>query len=209
MNRLMKSIRTAGVSGTLTAVLTVSAMQVSAGETSSFSTEVESNNSTRVSAIERAGSHTPTTVRETGAGINGSDSLADTASGISSVVNKGAQEAQADLAAANAQIATLKAQVADLAANSGTPESTNQTEEKTANGYTTQVKYECVQEIKQSCYRMGNVTYYAYCRQVDTYISGTWVRSSITRTSNWAKGGYYNQGDYTSKPKCSGTNPIT
>ena len=206
MKRFIGKVKTAAVSGALTALMATSAFQVSAEEAStSFSTDIE-NNQGRVTAIERAGNTVPTTVTETGAGINGNDSLTDAAGGISTVINKGAQAAQEDLAKANKEINDLKNAIANA---NNVAEPTNQTETKRAVGYVTKVRRECVRTQKQSCWRYGNVTYTAECKQTDTYISGTWVRSSVSRTTSWRKNYTYNQPSYMSRPKCSGQNPIT
>jgi hypothetical protein len=186
--------------------MATSAFQVSAEEAStSFSTDIE-NNQGRVTAIERAGNTVPTTVTETGAGINGNDSLTDAAGGISTVINKGAQAAQEDLAKANKEINDLKNAIANA---NNVAEPTNQTETKRAVGYLAKVRRECIETQKQSCFQYGRVTYTAECKQTDTYISGTWVRSSVSRTTSWRKYFHFDPPNYMSRPRCSGQNPIT
>ena len=172
---------------------------------SSFSTDIDGSAKSET-VINRTANRQPTSVTETGAGINGNDSLTDAAGGISTVINKGAQAAQEDLAKANKEINDLKNAIANA---NNVAEPTNQTETKRAVGYVTEVRNECVQTVKQSCWRYGNVTYTAECKQTDTYISGTWVRSSVSRTTSWRKYYTFNHPSYMSRPKCSGQNPIT
>jgi uncharacterized protein (UPF0335 family) len=206
MKRFIGKVKTAAVSGALTALMATSAFQISAEEAStSFSTDIE-NNQGRVTAIERAGNTVPTTVTETGAGINGNDSLTDAAGGISTVINKGAQAAQEDLAKANKEINDLKNAIANA---NNVAEPTNQTETKRAVGYDTKVRRECVRTQKQSCTQYGDVTYIAKCQQIDTYINGTWVRSSFSRITSWRKYNFVDLSSYMSRPMCTGLNPIT
>jgi len=179
------------------------AAPVTAEESSgSFGTDIDANPNQQGIVERTATTAVPTSVVETGAGINGNDSLTDAAGGISTVINKGAQAAQEDLAKANKEINDLKNAIANA---NNVAEPTNQTETKRAVGYVTKVKNECVQTVKDRCRQYGNVTYSAECKQTDTYISGTWVRSSVSRTTSWRKGIF----GYMSRPKCSGQNPIT
>ena len=199
MKRFIGKVKTAAVSGALTALVATSAFQVSAEEAStSFSTDIE-NNQGRVTAIERAGNTVPTTVTETGAGINGNDSLTDAAGGISNVINIGAKaaeqkadQAQADLAKANKEINDLKSAIANVG-----PAGSDM-EFKDSYGYnakTSCTSYEKFGRCKSRRY------YYKRCKQTQTIQDGQVVKTDYYSASNWNHNRYYRSGSMYSGPK--------
>jgi len=198
MKRFIGKVKTAAVSGALTALMATSAFQVSAEEAStSFSTDIE-NNQGRVTAIERAGNTVPTTVTETGAGINGNDSLTDTAGGIATAVNKGAEQAKQE---AQAEINQLKAKVSDLENQlAGAGPAEDEITERAFNGWMSSDSYGCIRQAKVpgGCGERGTITTYYACKQTDVYMNGTFIRADIAKTSG---GRSYNA--WNGRPQCS------
>jgi hypothetical protein len=198
MKRFIGKVKTAAVSGALTALVATSAFQVSAEEAStSFSTDIE-NNQGRVTAIERAGNTVPTTVTETGAGINGNDSLTDAAGGISNVINIGAKaaeqkadQAQADLAKANKEINDLKSAIANVGPAG------SDVEFKDSYGYN--AKTVCTSDDKWGRCR-SRLYYYKRCKQTQTILHGQVVKTDYYSASNWNRGSY-RSGSMYSGPK--------
>jgi hypothetical protein len=199
MKRFIGKVKTAAVSGALTALVATSAFQVSAEEAStSFSTDIE-NNQGRVTAIERAGNTVPTTVTETGAGINGNDSLTDAAGGISNVINIGAKaaeqkadQAQADLAKANKEINDLKSAIANVGPAG------SDVEFKDSYGYN--VKSSCNSYADKSGRCRSRIYYYKRCKKTQTIQDGQVVKTDYYSASNWSNG-RYRSGSIYSGPK--------
>ena len=95
------------------------AAPVTAEESSgSFGTDIDANPNQQGIVERTATTAVPTSVVETGAGINGNDSLTDTAGGIATAVNKGAeqakQEAQAEINQLKAKCQILKTSLLEL-----------------------------------------------------------------------------------------------
>ena len=194
-NKILKKASVSAISFVATLMLAVT---VNADQSGSFNTEIEDAGA-RQDIIDRAASQQPTSVVETGGGINGDTSLTDTASGVTAVVNKGAQQAKQE---AQAEINSLKAKVADLEdqlAGTGAPQEDEITEQSFT-GYMSESSWGCITQAKGGgCWEEGNITYYYSCKQTDVYMNGTYIRSDIKKTSAGSK---YNQ---FSGPRCTGT----
>jgi hypothetical protein len=180
------------------------AAPVTAEESSgSFGTDIDANPNQQGIVERTATTAVPTSVVETGAGINGNDSLTDTAGGIATAVNKGAEQAKQE---AQAEINQLKAKVSDLEdqfAEAGPAE--DEITERAFNGWMSSRSYGCIRQEKggRCSERAYKTTYYA-CKQTDVYMNGTFIRADIAKTSG---GRRYNA--WNGRPQCSGQQNTT
>jgi hypothetical protein len=158
---------------------------------SSFSTDIDGSAKSET-VINRTANRQPTSVTETGAGINGNDSLTDAAGGISTVINKGAQAAQEDLAKANKEINDLKSAIANVG-----PAGSDM-EFKDSYGYN--VKSSCNSTWDKSGRCRSRIYYYKRCKKTQTIQDGQVVKTDYYSASNWSNG-RYRSGSIYSGPK--------
>jgi hypothetical protein len=179
------------------------AAPVTAEESSgSFGTDIDANPNQQGIVERTATTAVPTSVVETGAGINGNDSLTDTAGGIATAVNKGAEQAKQE---AQAAINQLKAKVSDLENQlAGAGPAEDETTERAFNGWMSSGSYGCIRKEKGYCFEKGYTTTYYACKQTDVYMNGTFIRADIAKTSG---GRRYNA--WNGRPQCSGQQNTT
>ena len=165
---------------------------------SSFSTDIDGSAKSET-VINRTANRQPTSVTETGAGINGNDSLTDAAGGISNVINIGAKaaeqkadQAQADLAKANKEINDLKSAIANVG-----PAGSDM-EFKDSYGYN--AKSFCASYWKPGRCKTRRY-YYKRCKQTQTIQDGQVVKTDYYSASNWNHNRYYRSGSMYSGPK--------
>jgi hypothetical protein len=165
---------------------------------SSFSTDIDGSAKSET-VINRTANRQPTSVTETGAGINGNDSLTDAAGGISNVINIGAKaaeqkadQAQADLAKANKEINDLKSAIANVGPAG------SDVEFKDSYGYN--AKTVCTRYDQFGRCKTGRY-YYKRCKQTQTIQDGQVVKTDYYSASNWNHNRNWGPGSMYSGPK--------